>query len=157
MKTIRNIASLAAVAVLAAVFAAAPANAQDLTGEFTLPLQARWGTANLQPGEYDLRVTLMGGIRILHVRRRAPGSPGRYFILAIHERIQGGAKNALVCVRYGSMRVVQALELGALGQTYYFSTPKEAGLYGQDAKGKKPTLRAEASKLVRVPVRITGK
>jgi hypothetical protein len=157
MKTIRNIASLAAVAVLAAVFAAVPTNAQDLTGEFTLPLQARWGTANLQPGEYDLRVTLMGGIRILHVRSQAPGSQGESFVLAIHERTRRGAKNALVCIRYGSTAVVRALELGALGQTYYFSTPKEAELYGQDAKGKKPTLRAEASKLVRVPVRITGK
>ena len=52
MKTIKMLAIL----TLAMCASAAAANAQSVTGRFTLPYEVHWGTATLPAGEYTIRM-----------------------------------------------------------------------------------------------------
>ena len=57
MKSIRfTMLSSLALALLGPCFGTGLANAQGLTGKFTLPFEARWGTAALRPGDYSFKL-----------------------------------------------------------------------------------------------------
>jgi hypothetical protein len=58
MKSIRSVTLLnfAMGSLLAICFNSGLASAQTFAGKFTLPFEARWGSANLPAGDYSLRV-----------------------------------------------------------------------------------------------------
>jgi len=152
MRTIRNFAVLFAVGILAAAMGASRASAQEFHGKFTLPFPALWGTTSLPPGNYDLNVErAQGGQRKLELRSEYGQS---VFVLAMAETASPSVnKNAIVCIRQGSARIVRSLELSTLGETLDFHLPKGAVMYAQKRSAKEPTLLAEAPQLIqRIPL-----
>jgi len=157
MKRNRSIAVLFAVAVLAAAFGASRASAQEFHGKFTLPFAARWGTANLPPGNYTLKVshTPVGQGR---VEVRSEDGPQAFAFSVTGSASPSVSKNVIFCIRQGSAGIVRALQLGPLGETMYFHVPKGTQLYVKNRSAKKHALLAQAPELLeRVPVVASGK
>lgn len=146
MKNIRNFAMLFAVGMLAAM-GASRASAQEFHGKFTLPFPALWGTASLPPGNYHLEVGRpLGGQRMLELRSEY----GQTALVLIMRATASPPvnKNAIVCIRQGSARIVRSLELRATGETMDFHLPKGAVMYAQERSGGKPTLLAQVPELI---------
>jgi hypothetical protein len=142
MRTIRNFAVLFAIGMLAAAMGASRASAQEFHGKFTLRFPALWGTTSLPPGNYDLDVErAKGGQRMLELRSEYGQS---IFVVVMAETASPSVnKNAIVCIRQGSTRIVRSLELSAIGETLDFHLPKGAAMYAQKGSGKEPTLLAQ--------------
>lgn len=59
MKIVGRMFSSLALALALSSMGAQPASAQTLTGKFILPFEAHWGTAILEPGEYNFQLDHM--------------------------------------------------------------------------------------------------
>lgn len=163
MKAIRNLATLAAVAMLAVAFSSVRANAQGVVrGTFKLESHARWGTANLPPGSYRFEISGPEGIgnviRTVMVWRRTEGARP-VFILG---QIDGGASatesNALLCQRRGPVCIVHTLQLGFAGETLIFTAPKSEDIE-REVRGRKnhTQQRQSAAAIETVPIVFSGK
>jgi hypothetical protein len=165
MRAIRNLATLAAAAMLAVAFSPARANAQGVVqGTFKLPFQARWGTASLASGSYRFEISGPEGagdaVREVEVRVWSrTRKKSQVFILG---QVDGGASptkaNALLCVSRRSTCVVRTLQLGVAGETISFPMRRRRNLEAEKRNRKTRTLQAKAHDHVqRVPITLSGK
>lgn len=138
---------------------ARPAVAQNFAGRFTLPFQARWGNVDLQPGNYVMRTThtIASRMQIFVISDEAEGKPVGQFIAAARDPLPESDQNILVCVRRGQRHVVQSLWLGNLGEIVTFQIAKDMKALGPSSNFRNPTLIADASRLIRLPVEIAAK
>jgi hypothetical protein len=116
-----NLAKVLLLAMLAVQLRASLASAQEYQGKFTLPFEARWGTATLPPGDYTFEfkgtthpcITLWQGLR------------GRGFVLVKGMTDETtSSPSAMVAAPAGGSYRIQTLHLGELGLTLYFAQPK---------------------------------
>jgi len=132
MKTTRslNLVKVLALAALAAGLSASRANAQGYSGKFTLPFEARWGEADLPPGDYTFTVdpekpSLMALI--------CQGNHNAALVMA-QGRIEGkvSGSSALIAVLSGGKYRIRALRLADAGLVLEYTLPKaERQIYAQ--------------------------
>jgi len=92
------------------------------------------------------------------VRGMAKGSPQAYISVTAHEPTPSAGASELVCIRRGNSGTVGALVLTSLGETMYFSVPKNERVLAQTRDSKGRTLLAEAPELIqRIRVEATGR
>ena len=116
MKSIRSLKSvrILLLAVLAAGLSASLASAQDYEGKFTLPFEARWGTAVLPAGDYSFRINTNNYSCIALVSQ---GGRGVAFIMPDTAASRGevAGSSALIAVRSAGSYRIRALRLAEAG------------------------------------------
>jgi len=96
------------------------ANAQGLTGKFTLPFEARWGLATLKAGDYSFKLD------------RAPGGSlhlysGTKTVALIYAQTfdqKASSHNALIVVRDDAAATIREMTLPAAGLILYYAPHK---------------------------------
>jgi hypothetical protein len=165
MKAIRNLATLAAVTMLAIAFSSVRANAQGVVrGTFKLAFQARWGTTSLAPGRYHFEVFGPEGAgnearEVMVWSRNNEGDDPTYHILGVlGDPPSSTAKNELQCQCRGEVCVVRKLQLALAGETLTFTAPKSENI-GREARGRKnhTQRRQKAAAIETVPIVMSGK
>ena len=111
-------------ALLATVASVAPLSAADYTiytGRFTLPFEAKWGTATLPPGEYTFtlnQATVEGSLKVTSHDLK---STVFVHVQGVLERDFTG-QSALIMVRSGGKYKVRALHATEIGKVLTFGT-----------------------------------
>jgi len=119
-------------------------SAQVSAGRFTLPVETRWGTAVLPPGDYSFRLPSATLPAVVTVS----GQGQKVMIMVTggtseHEVSDG---SSLTLIRVGQKAFVRSFDLGHLGTTFFYRPPK-----GQEV------LMAEEPELIqRVPVTVAA-
>ncbi len=107
---------------LAAGLSASLAHAQQYEGNFTLPFEARWGTAVLPAGDYTFRVNPSGDPCMVSV------SQGRQIVALIMTngttKGEVAGSSALIAVRNAGSYRIRALQLAEAGVVLEYSPPK---------------------------------
>jgi len=109
-------------AVCAVAFSTA-GNAQTVHGSFKLPVQARWGTMQLAPGEYEFSVDTRTGGNIVMVRSLDSKWRGMA-MSASSSGYEAKPGSALSLSKSEGMTYVKALFLGDLGVELNFGAPR---------------------------------
>jgi hypothetical protein len=112
-----------AVALFAVGLLSSFGNAETMHGTFKLPVQARWGTMLLAPGDYEFSVDTRSGGSMVTVR----SIDSRWSGMAMSRCSSGtGEKpgSGLTLNRDEGMTYVKALYLGDLRVELNFATPK---------------------------------
>jgi hypothetical protein len=163
MNAHRKYATFFAFALAATVLSVGPAFAQRLDkvnaqGKFTLPFEAQWGKATLPAGQYSFQAgRAQGGAQMISVSGETKGSQQTFVIVAAHDASTNANTSELVCIRQGHTGIVRALVLTNLGETMYFSIPKNERLMAKTRSGKTRTLVAQAPELIQcIPVEAAG-
>jgi len=105
-------ASLALVLLLSCV---GTANAQNLTGKFTLPFVAHWGTVTLAPGDYRFRIERPNGLIYVENGRANIG-----MLVAASIDQCSAAGNSMLVAQTASVKSIRELRLGSSGVVLYF-------------------------------------
>ena len=164
MNVQKKIATLFAFALAATVLSVGSVFAQGIQnvrgeGKFTLPFEARWGTAVLPAGKYSLETGFTtGDQRMVEVRGEAKGSTPAFVVIVAHDASPNDNTSELVCIRKGSTGIVRSLMLKGSGEILYFAIPKNVQMYANNGKAKTRTLLAQGPELIqRVPVELAGR
>lgn len=126
MKSIRNLKSVMKVSFMALslCLAASQGKAQgNYMGKFTLPVEARWGTAILAPGDYTISMELESARTFNYLVVEGQGKSA--FILASvadHKEISNHSQLNLVKTAAGY--AVQSLDAGEAGLKLNYQVPK---------------------------------
>ncbi|MGA2475854.1 MAG: hypothetical protein ABSF73_04460 [Terriglobia bacterium] len=148
MKSIRSLKSvrILLLAVLAAGLSASLASAQDYEGKFTLPFEARWGTAVLPAGDYSFRINTNNYSCIALVSQ---GGRGVAFIMPDTAASRGevAGSSALIAVRSAGSYRIRALRLAEAGVVLEYNPPK----------AERQILAQQPVLFQRVPVIAAGK
>ena len=118
MKSIRfTMLSSLALALLGPCFGTGLAHAQGLTGKFTLPFEAHWGLAALQPGDYSFQLAhAPKGWMVLY---REGKSVAYIYAQGFDQKTSG--RTALTVVRNDVAASVRELALPAAGLVLYYA------------------------------------
>jgi hypothetical protein len=142
--TIRNYTLLGALTLglLGPCFGTGTANAQGLTGKFTLPYEARWGLANLQPGDYSFKMDKApcGSLRVF----RGTKAVALIYAQAFNEKTSG--RDVLTVVNDGTASTVRELILPSAGLILYYAPHRPKHGSAQEEQQVGQTL----------PVAVTG-
>jgi len=105
----------ASMALVLLLSCAGTANAQPLTGKFTLPCAAHWGKVTLSPGEYRFQMDRPNGVLYVESGREHIG-------MVLPESIGWGYKagNTMLITQIASVRSIRELRLGSSGVVLYF-------------------------------------
>lgn len=118
MKSIRF--TLMTLALLGTSFGTGLANAQGLTGKFTLPFEARWGLATLAAGDYSFKLDRAPG-GSLHLYR---GTKPVALIYAQSFDQKASGRSTLMVVRDESTATIREMSLPDAGLVLYYAPPK---------------------------------
>lgn len=124
MKSIRSstVVKFLALALLAGIFSIGNLEAQQAapatTGEFTLPFEVHWGKAILPPGDYSFTVANAGTATLITIRGKKQSA---FVMTASTADCNSCGSSALLILRTGKERSVQALRLAKLGVVLYYS------------------------------------
>jgi len=136
MRIIRNLATLLALATLAATVGVGRANAQELQGRFTLPFHTQWGNVKLQPGKYTLTLRPMADrVPIVVITREGESNPQTKVVgMAVSQAASNfDDEISLGCVPWGTKHFVRSLTIGPRSQVLYFGVPKGALISARNA------------------------
>lgn len=98
----------------------ASANAQQ--ARFTLPYEAHWGNAVLQPGDYTLSTsTAMAWPKVLTIS----GEGKTVYLLASVEALAPESQNSYLRIaKVGETHVIEEFRSGLTGKSFLFAAPK---------------------------------
>ncbi|MGH9405358.1 MAG: hypothetical protein ACRD3D_05910 [Terriglobia bacterium] len=147
MKSIRSftLVRLATLALLAACFNAGLASAQEaMAGTFTLPFEARWGSAILPAGNYSFTLDHAGSGGILQVSR---GTKGVALIQSQSYSTESSGRSELTVVRNSAGTTVRDLSLPAIGEVLHYAPHNP----------RRSAAAAEQEAALRFPVTAAGK
>jgi len=117
-----KVVNLVALGALAICFSAAPANAQNVyAGKFTLPVEARWGTARLPAGDYTLTLESAAADYRLIVRGKDNGA---IILAASADQRVLAERSQLTLVETQQGYAIRSLEVPELGLTFEYWVPK---------------------------------
>lgn len=163
MKTIRNFTILVGLSLMLFALGAVGARAQglvttSLTGTFTLPFDAQWGSMILPAGEYTLNYGQLftTGTKVVAISGKAKGSPHGWIVARTRE-LASAAKTQLVCIREGDKGYVSELQMAEIGESASFAVPHgvsvRARVLANNPNPNENTQLAEARiRIQRVPV-----
>jgi len=109
-------------AVLAAGLSAGLARAQEVKGKFTLPFEARWGTAVLPAGDYSFRVNASAAPCMVSVSQG--GRVVAFILTSSTNRREVEGSSALIAVRSAGSYRIRALRLAEVGAVLEYMSPK---------------------------------
>jgi hypothetical protein len=109
-------------AVLAAGLSAGLARAQEIGGKFTLPFEARWGTAVLPAGNYSFRVNASENPCMVSVSQG--GRVVAFIMTSSTSRGEVAGSSALIAVRGAESYRIRALRLAEAGVVLQYMPPK---------------------------------
>ncbi|MGD0326655.1 MAG: hypothetical protein ABSD45_23280 [Terriglobia bacterium] len=141
-----NVVKVLLLAVVVAGLSASLASAEEFQVKFTLPFEARWGSAVLPAGDYSLNLDTDKSPCVAIVRQ------GRQNLAMVvgypqTEQREVAGPTALIAVRSGGEYTIRELHLAKAGVVLEYMAPKA-----------EPQNLAQASQLIlRVPVSMTGK
>jgi len=96
------------------------------TGKFTLPFEARWGTAVPSPGDYTISMDLESANNFNHLIVRGEGKSA--MLLAAETESKAVSNHSqLTVVKTDEGYAVQTLDAGAAGLTLNYLVPKNKG------------------------------
>ena len=100
-------------------------SAQVSAGQFTLPVETRWGTAVLPPGDYSFRLPSPALPAVVTVS----GQRKKVMIMADAGISEHGVseRSSLTLIRIGEKAFVRSFDLGHLGTTLYYRPRKAQG------------------------------
>lgn len=150
MKSVRNqtLVQFAVLGLLVLALWVGGAQAQQPSpttqGDFTLPFETRWGKAVLPAGDYSFSVhQVSDSTALVTVRGKKANA---VVMTAAVDACQECGTSALIVLRQGGQRTVQALRLRSLRMTLYYAPP-----------GRVNELLAQTPKtLERVPVLVAA-
>jgi hypothetical protein len=125
MKTKRIGSMLLVLAAFAVALLPQRASAQEVvTGTFTLPVEAHWGTTMLPAGNYRFSANDLSPTTLVRVSNEANPSAS-YFVLAKgwDQMPSGSGKSKLLLGSKDGEAYVKELQLGSAGTTLYFGAP----------------------------------
>lgn len=110
----------------------------EFVGRFTLPFELQWGEMALPEGDYYLYYgSLEQGGRVVEIAGQDPSQPQGIFFVG-EESPASAVQNALVCVCRDGSRIIESLELPAIGKSVSFvalhSKKLEPSAQGLDAE-----------------------
>jgi hypothetical protein len=122
-RIVRHIAraTLFAAALLATGWFAQPANAQEWTGKFTLPYEARWGQAVLPPGDYQLTVAPGDTAGMLIIREARSLRAVALEPVNIRENSREETSTLLIGTQ-GKQHIVYSLTIAELGASFVYQS-----------------------------------
>lgn len=132
------------VALFIALAAAGLASAQTAQGSFTLPFEARWGTATLPPGDYSFKLDKAQSAGSLQLFR------GKDSVALIHSQsysLESSGRSALTVVRSESGNTVRDLNLPEIGVVLHYAPHKPA----------RSSAAAEREIAQKIPITTSGK
>jgi len=144
-RTIRHAVevTLVTAVLLAACAFATAANAQSLSGKFTLPFEAHWGKTVLPAGSYTINLDARYNVALL---RTASGKAVGFTPIPIVSTSNKGATALMVMIR-GNQRIIRSLNLPTSGVTLVYPPATDA----------ERELLAKADQVQAVPVTWAGK
>lgn len=136
----------------------AAAQAQDVTGSFTLPHSACWGMLRLPAGNYTFNTVSSDMPFILAVH----GEGGSAFVMSQARSIVKGNRSFLQITEKNNQAVISSLQLAPYGLAFSYRSKhcpaeeEETAANRTPAKTKASAAVAEAA-LIEVPVRMSGR
>lgn len=126
MKGIRTLKLLNHVALctLALCFSAGLGKAQSYQGKFTLPFEARWGSAVLPAGDYTFTVPSATRAPFFLYLRGGGKTAIIHALVADPQEVSDHSR--LTVVNTGGSQVIRTLEAGEVGLTFVYAVPKAA-------------------------------
>ena len=126
MKSMRNLKLNMKVGfmALALCLAASQGKAQGTyMGKFTLPFEAKWGTAVLTPGDYTISMDLesAGTLKFLVVRG---GGKSAMILATVTDHKEVSNHSQLTLIETGAGYRVQTLDAGEAGLTLTYAVPR---------------------------------
>lgn len=126
-------------AVLAIAASAGALSAVDYTGKFTLPVETKWGTATLPPGEYTFHFNM----NVRPFMTKVSGEKGDVYVSAASSsEDKTGGESALILIRRGGKGIIRALHLAKEGLVFTYTAPK----------GEPPVMANEPQLIQRIPI-----
>ena len=114
---------IATITALAAALGLGASRASAQTATFTLPYEAHWGTAVLEPGHYKLSTPYsVSPIRIFYLRG---DTSTQALVPAIVNQEDNADRSYLKLVNVGGTYYVREYVSGATGHAFKFAVPKE--------------------------------
>jgi hypothetical protein len=119
------------------------ASAQDFSGKFTLPFEARWGSAILPAGDYSFTMDMARAPFLAKIR----GENGTVLVLAqsVSDR-SIAAQNELILVPRAGKYTVRALNLAGVGLVFTYGI----------SEGRQITLARNNEPILYRRVRVSG-
>ena len=127
MKSIRSFLLVKSLlfGLLAAGLSPRLATAQaSVEGKFTLPFEARWGNALLQPGDYSFSIQSTDLPARVVIRREPRGGQIAMVLARGWDSSSSSDQSALTVAHRGGKVSISSLYLGKLGLTFYYSIPQ---------------------------------
>jgi hypothetical protein len=143
-------------ALLTVCFGADRARAQALEGKFTLPFEARWGSAVLPAAEYTLMLYHKGAIDVVDISR-GQVSVAMVQCIAHDTRSYHSSHSVITIVRHGNKGTVLSLNLPQLGEIYFFNLPKGEKVFAQNSPKDERVLATAPELIQRIPVLVGGR
>jgi len=122
---LRGYAVFGALFTVALAGLAMPASAQNYRGKFTLPFEAHWGPAVLQPGEYTISTDVLGGTPVIFLAGN--GRTASIFTGPVEFSQPSDVRGQLEVTEVNGTHVVTRFLAAAVGKDYSFSIPKSIG------------------------------
>lgn len=141
MKSIRNLKLVNNVALvaLALSFSASLGKAQNaFEGKFTLPFEARWGSAVLPAGDYTFTLPSTAAPYLLYVRGEGKAA---IVLTSAADTKAISDHSQLTIVDAGGEHFIRMLEAGPLGLTFDYTVPKATAI----ARAHKPMQHVPVS------------
>ncbi len=135
--------TLLGLVALAALLAPSFASAQELTGKFKLPFEARWSQAVLPEGDYTFVIN-SAAPRWIRVQREGQAHT---FTPAYWSSTKDKDTSALIVARREGRGTIRSLYLKEVGLTLHYAAPNT----GPELMAKEPVL------IERVPLTVSGK
>ncbi|HUO31626.1 MAG TPA: hypothetical protein VMU80_20560 [Bryobacteraceae bacterium] len=120
MKSIRFALMSSLTLALLGASMGARANAQGLTGNFTLPFTAHWGMATLQPGDYSFKAASVPGGKLFVYR----GKRAVAMIYAQGFGLKTSGPNVLVVERDEAASTIRQMVVPSIGLVLYYPAHK---------------------------------
>jgi hypothetical protein len=128
MNVKRNVV-FSALALVALASVTLPANAQNYRGKFTLPFEARWGVADLQPGDYTVWTDSVGAGPVIHLAG-ANGSTATILTGPMEQRQSTGGNGQIEISDVNGTQVVTKFTASTVGKEYSFAIPSSLTRHG---------------------------
>jgi hypothetical protein len=127
MKLVRKFSVVKAlfVTVFGLALSAGPAQAQSLSGKFTLPTEVHWKTVVMPAGNYEFSLQGSGAGSMLVVRSIDTGHSAMLMPVSVSEASASGS-DSLQLTRQGGATFVTSFEMGSLGLIFHYPVPSGA-------------------------------
>jgi hypothetical protein len=136
MRTLTSLGRLAVLGAALLVLTGSKGIAQEFKGKFTLPVEARWGSVDLRPGDYTLVITPELNVPLVRVTNKSGKT--MFVIAMIRDDRPASEHSMLTLTIVGGKYFIRTLEAGDVGQVLTFRVSSHAA--PELAQNRKPDM-----------------